>query len=558
MTEEEINKAVAAATNLQRAGRLAEAAATLERVLAAAPRHAHALNGLGTVALQSGRYQEAATYFHQAHLADPMVPGFLMNLGTALLRQRRFDDAAQAYRQMLRQSPQDATALSNLAVVLAETGKMPEALEFCRRAVAIDPTLVSAYLNLGTILRKQGDHSQAADAFRKALELAPGRPDLLTHLGLCLARMGQTEEAIALHRQAIEAAPNFAGAFNNLGICLHDALRISEAIAVYRQGLAAVPDDVNLHMNLGFSLLLDGQWEQGFAEYEWRMRNPELYSPQFLRRRWDGSDPSGKTILLHAEQGIGDTFHVVRYAKLLADRGAHVVVETQREAVEVVRRAPGVEHVIAQGEALPPFDFQFPLLSLLFAFNTRLDSLPATIPYLSADPHRQQAWAERFQQYGAGTKIGLVWAGSAQNRTDSQRSIALATFAPLAAIKGIRWFSLQKGAAAIQVFSPPAGLEIVDLAPFLNSFDDTAAAIANLDLLISVDTAVVHLAGAMGRPVWTLLQFAPDWRWLLNRKDTPWYPTMKLFRQPKPEDWRSVMTDVTAELDRWLMRSASS
>ncbi len=445
MTEEAINKAIAAATNLQRAGRLAEAAAALERVLAASPRHAHALNGLGTIALQSGRYQEAATYFHQAHLADPMVPGFLMNLGTALLRQRRFDDAAQAYRQILRQSPEDASALSNLAVVLAETGKMQEALATCRQAVAIDPNLVSAHLNLGTILRKQGNNQGAAEAFRKALELAPSRPDLLTHLGTCLARMGQTEEAIALHRNAIDAAPNFAGAFNNFGICLHNALRMPEALATYRQGLAVARDDANLHMNLGLSLLLEEQWEQGFAEYEWRLRNPELYSPQYLRRRWDGSNPLGKTILLHAEQGIGDTFHFVRYAKLLADRGARVVVESQREAVEVVRRAPGVEQVIAQGETLLPFDFQIPLLSLPYAFNTRLDSLPATIPYLSADKQRQQAWAERFQQYGAVTKIGLVWAGSAQNPTDAQRSITLATFAPLAAIKGIRWFSLQKG-----------------------------------------------------------------------------------------------------------------
>jgi hypothetical protein len=231
----------------------------------------------------------------------------------------------------------------------------------------------------------------------------------------------------------------------------------------------------------------------------------------------------------------------VRYAKVLADRGAKVVVEAQREVVSLIARASGVWKAVAQTEPLPDHDFQLPMLSLPFVFGTRPDSIPAETPYLFADPARSAAWRERIDRYGPGMKVGIAWAGSPQNALDLVRSVRLADYAPLAQIPNLRLFSLQKGVSAMQVFQPIAGLEVVDFAPFLNSFEDTAAAIANLDLVISVDTSIVHLAGAMARPVWTLIPFSPDWRWLLNRSDTPWYPTMRLFRQPALGDWATPM-----------------
>jgi hypothetical protein len=252
--------------------------------------------------------------------------------------------------------------------------------------------------------------------------------------------------------------------------------------------------------------------------------------------------------LLHSEQGFGDTIQFIRYAPLLARQGARVVVECQPELRSLLRGVEGVQHLLAQGEPLPPFDLHAPLLSLPLAFGTRLGSIPAQVPYLKADPALAEAWRGKVAGDGRRLKIGLAWAGSPARKGDRQRSVSLSALAPLAAVKGADFYSLQKGPAAEQAKNPPPEMRLMDLTAELKDFADTAALIASLDLVISVDTAVAHLAGAMARPVWTLLEFVPAWRWLLDREDSPWYPTMRLFRQPSRGDWGSVVRRVAEAL----------
>jgi hypothetical protein len=294
--------------------------------------------------------------------------------------------------------------------------------------------------------------------------------------------------------------------------------------------------------------LLLGDYPNGWRGYETRWRIPESFPPRDFRQPvWDGSDISGKTVLLHAEQGFGDTIQFCRYAPLVAERGATVIVECQPPLAALLQTLAGVKQVVPRGEPLPDFDLQCPLLGLPLRFGTTVETTPARVPYLHADEQRVARWREKIGQ-GDGLRVGIAWAGAAGYGNDQRRSLTLSSFAPLAQIEGIRWYSLQKGDAAKQAEHPRQGMHLFDFTSDLNDFADTAALIANLDLLICVDTAVAHLGGALGKPVWTMLPFCPDWRWMLGREDSPWYPTMRLFRQPTRGDWLSVMQRIRGEL----------
>ena len=277
------------------------------------------------------------------------------------------------------------------------------------------------------------------------------------------------------------------------------------------------------------------------------LKKPTSAQPEFAQPPWDGSELNGKTVLLHAEQGLGDSIQFVRYVPMVRDRGGKVVLQCQPALSRLFTGLPGIDRVIKNGDPIPRFDAHCPLLSLPRAFGTTLDSIPASVPYLTADPAAALDWAKRLADR-PGKKVGIVWAGRAGYVGDRTRSLSLTTLAPLACASGITWYSLQKGYAAAQISDAPQGMELIDRTAELNDFADTAALIANLDLVISVDTAVAHLAGAMGKSVWTLLPYAPDWRWLLNRDDSPWYPTMRLFRQQRPGDWGEVIQRIAESL----------
>jgi len=362
-----------------------------------------------------------------------------------------------------------------------------------------------------------------------------------------MAKLDRVEEAEGLHRRAIAIKPDFADAHYNLGVALHGQGRFDEALASYDEAARLNPEFVDARWNRAFLWLTMGRFAEGWREHEWRWRRKHQPPRSFPQPLWKGEPIAGRTILLHNEQGVGDTLQFVRYAPLVAAQGARVLVQVQRPLARLVRASldGGIE-VLAEGDLLPPFDLHAPLLSLPLAFATTLETVPARIPYLKADAAAAARWRSRIGPL-PGLKIGLVWAGNAQHKNDRNRSIALERLMPLVDEVKARWFSLQVGERAGDLARVASG-RINNLADRFTDFAETAAAIDNLDLVISVDTAVAHLAGALGKPAWVLLPAVPDWRWLLVRSDNPWYPTARLFRQPARGDWDSVMQALRAAL----------
>jgi len=332
---------------------------------------------------------------------------------------------------------------------------------------------------------------------------------------------------------------------------LKDKGLLDEAIAADRQAIAINPNFAEGHFNLGIALLECGDFEQGWPEYEWRQKCSEFNASfrRFSQPLWSGEEFRGRTILLHAEQGLGDTIQFIRYLPMLVRRGGRVLVEVQPALMGLLRQMRGVHQWIPRGEPLPGFDVQCPLLSLPRLFATTVRTIPADVPYLLADPALVESWRQNLSTNVPGIKVGLAWAGNPEHKRDAMRSISLDRLAPLASVRGATFISLQKGGSALQSDQPPEGLRLVNFSAELHDFADTAALMANLDVVIAVDTAIAHLAGAMGKPVWTLLPFAPDWRWLVDRKDSPWYPSMRLFRQPRIGDWGTVIGSVAGRLE---------
>jgi Flp pilus assembly protein TadD len=443
--------------------------------------------------------------------------------------------------------PQDqAEALVREALAHGAAGRGDEAERLLYRALALAPASAEIHNNLGNALRAAGKLEGAIAAYRSALALAPGLAEAQFNLGLALLKNGDAAGATRCFRDAIAARPGFADAYLNLGFLLEEAGDSAGAIDAYRGAVALDPGAVEPHVNLGMQLLLEGRYAEGWREYEWRLRYPEYGGADLaaLGKRWDGGALEGRAVLLDAEQGYGDALQFLRYAPLVAERGGKVIVRCAPELAAVAASAPGVSAVVERGAPLAAFDAYCPLPSLPLVFGTTLESIPAQVPYLHADPAKAAQWKARLAAGGNGLRVGLVWASQSQHRTAAAKSLALAELAPLAGIPGLRLYSLQKGEAARQA----AGMRIEDLGSELADFSDTAAVAENLDLVISVDTAVAHLAGALGRPTWTLLKRAPDWRWLLAREDSPWYPTMRLFRQKTAADWRPVVNEVSAAL----------
>ena len=422
-------------------------------------------------------------------------------------------------------------------------GQLDAAIAACRRAIALKPNSPKASVNLGNALAAKGQFDEAMAAYRHVLAIRPDYAEAHCNLANVLREKGELDEALAACRQAIALNPNLPETYVNLGNVLIDKGQLDEAIATYRQAMAIKPDYAEAHHNLGLSLLMRCEFEQGWLEYEWRWKSRSFSSPRrgFSQPRWDGGDLKGRTILLYAEQGIGDTIQFIRYLPMVVERGGKIFVETQKELIRLLRQLPGVERWIARGDALPAFDVHCPLMSLPRLFNTTLQTIPSQKDILLPDPALAQAWRLRLEQQPPGFKVGLVWAGRPTHKNDRNRSISLSLLAPLATVEGISFYSLQKGEAARQTADPPAGMRIIDWTDELHDFADTAALIAQLDLIISVDTAVVHLAASMGKPVWMLIPFVPDWRWTLNRDDSPWYPTIRLFRQTAFGDWPGVI-----------------
>ena len=450
-------------------------------------------------------------------------------------------------------SPQaERDGLVRAALAEQEAGRFDDAERLYYRALALDPASAQLHNNLGNVLRGAGRLEGALAAYRSALALDPALAEAHFNLGLVTLQRGDAPGARQCFREAVLQRPSFADAHLNLGFLLEEEGDHAGATAAYRDAIAADPELTEAHVNLGMQLLLSGQLAEGWPEYEWRLRYPEYGAGSAGVQRWDGAPLGGRTILLDAEQGYGDTIQFLRYAPLVAERGGRVIVRCAPELAALAAHAAGVQQVVARGAAPPAFDVHCPLPSLPLVLGTRLESIPAQVPYLHADAGRAALWQARLA--GPACKVGLVWSSQSKHRTAPAKSIPLAALAPLAGVAGVRFYSLQKGEAAREAQRAPAGMQLEDLGGELRDFSDTAAVVANLDLVISVDTAAAHLAGAMGRPAWTLLKHAPDWRWLLARADCPWYPTMRLFRQQRPAAWNPVIEEVALALRQLAAR----
>jgi tetratricopeptide (TPR) repeat protein len=436
--------------------------------------------------------------------------------------------------------------------LLQEAGRLAQAETSYREAVALDPGHARAYNNLGCVLHMQGRLDDALAAYRRALDLDPSLPQANQNYASIVRDAGTLERAAEEYRRATRAHPGDAMAFNDLGNTLRELGRHREALAAFAQALALDPDLAQAHFSRAFVLLLLGDYAAGWQEYDWRWRLPAFNAParRFAQPMWDGGPVPGATVLLHAEQGLGDTLQFARYVALVAGRCGTVVFESQPELVALMRDVPGVGRVVARGEPLRAFDVHAPLMSLPRIFGTTLESIPWDGPYVRASPERAASWAQAAHSGGARLRVGLVWAGRPQQWDDRKRSLTLDRLAPLAAVRGVTFFSLQVGDAATQAKTPPQGMELVDLTSRIADFADTAALVSCLDLVITIDTSVAHLAGAMGVPVWVLVAHAPDWRYHLERSDQPWYPSMQLFRQERDGDWSGAIARVAEALAR--------
>jgi tetratricopeptide (TPR) repeat protein len=523
-------------------GNTGEAIANYQKAIEINPALDDAYYNLGIVLKESGRLDEAITCYRKTIQINPSQADTYNNLGLALQEKGQIKEAEMSFRQAVKIDPDYAYAHSNLGNVLMGERQIDEAITHYQKAIRFNPDLLDAHMNLGNALKEKGLLNDAVTVYRKVLQIDPERSDAYYNLGIVLKENGQPDEAITHYQRALHLNPGHAEAYNNLGLAFRDKGQLKEAMHLFREALRREPDNAVFHWNLSLALLQAGNFEQGWKEYEWRLKVKEFSHRISAEPLWDGSEMAGQTILLQAEQGFGDTIQFIRYASLVAQRSAKVIVSCQNELASLLRTVDGVNHVAGYHEQLPDFDRYCPLLSLPLIFHTTHEGIPAQVPYIRVDSPSVKKWKTKIGVQDSEITIGLVWAGR------EQRSCSLEIFSPLSHVDSVTFYSLQKGEAAEQAKNPPDGMKLIDYTEDIHDFSDTAALMENLDLVIAVDTAVAHLAGALGKPVWTLLPFVPDWRWLLNRDDSPWYPTMRLFRQPSPGDWQSVIEEVTGEL----------
>ena len=533
-------------------GNLSQAENLFKEILSVQPDDIDALYFLAEISYRLGNYESAVQHIKNALLYDPTNAEAYNNLGFILQDGGKFDEAVQCYQKAIEINPNLPDAYINLGNVLKEKKQFDEAVQCYQKALELNPALTDAYVNLGIALQKAGRFEEAVIYCQKAVQMNPGDADMHYNLGIALQEKGRFDEAITSYLRALKLTPNDAEMYNNLAFALQENRRPFEAIPYYQKALQLNPAYATAHWNMSLALLLTGNFEEGWREYEWRWKTEYLASSyrDFKEPLWDGSDISGRTILLHAEQGFGDTIQFIRYVPLVARRGAKIIFECPKELASLLESVDGIKQIIVRGEELPAFDVHCPLLSLPLVFDTRLDTIPAGVPYIASDDKLITRWKEKIRNDNSKIKIGLAWAGNPGFKQNHYRKCPLGKFSPLLQILGTAFYSLQKGGEANETKNLSVDMKVVDYSDEILDFSDTAAFIDNLDLVISVDTAVAHLAGALGKPVWTLLPFSPEWRWLLDREDSPWYPSMKLFRQSSFGDWDSVMERVAAELQK--------
>jgi tetratricopeptide (TPR) repeat protein len=536
-----------------------EAIEKYESAIRLQPNHAEALFGLARAQRKSGDAGRAIKSYERAITAKPDYSEAYNNLGVLLGEAERYEEALETFNRAVALRPNYTEAYCNRAGTLGNLGRMNEALSDCDCAIALQPTLAEAHYNKGMILSELRRFDEAIANYEEALHLKPDYPEVYLNRGLTLRTLRRYGEAIESYNKAIALRPHFADAFNNRAI-IHKVLGdYDAAFKDYDRAIAIQPDFPEAHWNKSQLFLLLGDYPRGWELYEWRWKKKKNASRvrNFPEPVWLGeSDLSGKTLLVHGEQGLGDSIQMLRYVSLLSARGAKVLLEVPRPLAAIAASIPGVAAVLQKGDVLPRFDMQCPLMSLPLAFHTTVETIPSNVPYLYTPPVKRETWARRL---GAKLKprVGLVWSGNPEHTNDYNRSIPLERFMPLLEFEA-EFHSLQKEYRDHDAPVLHANPRIKDWSASLDDFSDTAGLIEALDLVIAVDTSAAHLAGALGKEVWILLLHAPDFRWLLNREDSPWYSGAKLFRQSSPiEEWPQVIARVKEALSREMRRLRS-
>ena len=530
-------------------GNLPGALEHFSRAVEVAPDFAQGFNNRGVVLQQMQRWDEALASFERASALEPNFVDAIYNRGVVLSEMKRWDDALEAYARALELDPRNARVHNNRGNVLQKLKRWNEALASYQRALELRPDYPDALVNRGAVLRELRRWEEAVRDYRQALTLRPDYPEALSNLGLALKEMNRWDEALAYCDRALEARPGFPEAANNRGFVLHDLRRWDDALASYQQAIDVRPDYAEPRWNMSLLHLLRGDYARGWELFEWRWKTEDI-APQFrafAQPLWLGKeDIAGKTVLVHSEQGLGDTIQYARYVHDVVARGAHVVFETPAVLQPLMASSFPKARVVAKNTPGVAFDFQVPLASLPLAFETRVETIPSRIPYLAVDDTRQHEWNERLGPRGK-PRIGIAWAGNPAQRNDHNRSMAFRHLAPLLEMD-FEFHCLQKDLR-------PTDAEALARFPKLRRWDnelrdfaDTAALANTLDLVVSVDTSIAHLAGALGRPTWILLTWMADYRYFLDRDDSPWYPTARLFRQPRVGDWDAVIESVRLAL----------
>jgi tetratricopeptide (TPR) repeat protein len=547
----QIDKLFAAARRDLDAGRLREAGALYQQILAEVPNHAPSLHLLGVVALQIGQGQAAVNLIRAAVEADPSVAAYRNDLGEALRLGGDAVAAAACFEDLIAREPGHAGAHVNLGIIRQQQGRFADALGLYARATALKPRLAQAWINRGALLLQIQRADEAAPVLETAHRLAPKDAAARLNLGNLRLEQGRLGEAQALYEAVLKTEPKHAAATLNLGRVLKEQGRPTDALSRYREAEALAPHDPTIQWNLGVCRLLLGDWTRGWQGFEARFAAGAAALPGIDGPAWTGGPLDG-TLLIHAEQGLGDTIQFARFAAEAKARGVRrILLACQAPLAQLMSQVVGIDAVVPREGPLPPHDAQIAMMSLGAALGVTPASLSGA-PYLAADPARVAAWRERL---GPGINVGFVWQGHRLHRNDRNRSLPAKALAPLLAIPGVRAFSLQKEPAADDLAALPG---IVDLSAGLTDFGETAAAVAALDLVIAVDTSVAHLAGALGRPVWIALPFAPDWRWLMGRTDSPWYGSARLFRQAARGAWDGPVAAMRTALAALAANPASA
>ena len=513
---------------------------------------------LVNVLMAMSRFVDAKEPCAAAVKLDPDNLDIRMNLAVAYERSGDLDGAEIAYGEILRRAHRHADASLGMARILIERGDFSAAEQVLLEALKSEPENYNLYYLLARLYEGMADYEQAESFYRKALMMAPEYIDAWINMGNVQQDSGQYDAAMSSYASALKVAPESAEAHYNKGLLEKRLGRFDDAIDSFNRAIEMKPEFVQPHWNKSFVCLLTGRLTEGWKEYEWRLQHEKHIQRPFTQPAWEGEDLNGRTILVHDEQGYGDTFQFVRYLPLVQARGARVVFECHDKLGPVLRGCKGYDQLIERVsvESVPDasFDVQVSLMSLPRIFNTRLESIPAQIPYLKAAGDLAEKWKVRLEN-DKRFRVGICWAGSPRHTNELVRSCSLQDFSVLSEIEGLALYSLQKGAAAEEAVRLAKPFEIVRLDLELDHgarFVDTAAAMASLDLVISIDTSIAHLAGALGRPVWILLSSSPDWRWMAEGETSPWYPTMRLFRQSRPGDWQGVFRIVAHALTNLL------